>query len=256
MNRVPTGITDLDELIDGGFPRPATIGIMGDVGSGKSILCNQVAWNMLRKGFNVLYYTLDQSFEDVIVSMDRFGWSTSEFLKNGQLRFVDVFSKGMELIAEKTKENQIEDIAIDADRMGAIPISLRDMIMMGREHYFKAVFGRDLLIVFDSLSPLFSMLDQIEVLKFLRAANYACRISNGIGIATLHTGIHSSQVENACQQIADGVIEMRRVMEGGSILRTVRIVKMSKTKIFEEYCPIEITSTGVVVHRIPIGLRR
>ncbi|MEM2904295.1 MAG: ATPase domain-containing protein [Candidatus Bathyarchaeia archaeon] len=252
VKRVPTGIEALDALIEGGFPRPSSIGLMGNVGSGKSIFCNQVAWNLLQRGFNVLYYAVDEPAEDVRMNMERFSWDVTPYEERGALKFVDVYSQGMELVLEKTKSWKVEELAVSPDRMVEIPFNLREMILQGKEYFFTGIRGRDLLMIFDSVTPLFQALEAKNVLRFLQSSAYACRISKAIGIATIHTGIHGEQIENACQQLADGVIEFRKRGEEGGVSRFIRIVKMRATKIYEEYCPMEITRNGIVIHNLPL----
>jgi len=252
VTRVPTGIEALDALIEGGFPRPSSIGLMGNVGSGKSIFCNQVAWNLLQRGFNVLYYAVDEPAEDVRTSMDRFGWDIASYEDRGALKFVDVFSQGMELVLEKTRSWKVEELAVSPDRMVEIPFNLREMILQGKDYFFTGIRGKDLLMIFDSVTPLFRTLEARNVLRFLQSSAYACRISKAIGIATIHTGIHGEQIENACQQLADGVIEFRKKGGDGGVSRFIRIVKMRATEIYEEYCPMEITRKGIVIHNLPL----
>ena len=50
-----TGIEELDKILGGGLPRPSTIGLIGPLGSGKSILARQIAANMLKAGCAVTY---------------------------------------------------------------------------------------------------------------------------------------------------------------------------------------------------------
>ena len=162
----------------------------------------------------------------------------------------------MALISEKTATGRIEDITVEPDKVADVSYNFREMITAGKKYYFEAIAGKDLLVVFDSLSPLFSATETSKVLRFLQYMRYASRVGNAIGIATLQLGVHGPQIENAAQHLADGVIELRRISEGGSVKRLLRVVKMVRTKIYEEYCPMEITDKGISVHKIPVAFRQ
>jgi KaiC/GvpD/RAD55 family RecA-like ATPase len=63
------------------------------------------------------------------------------------------------------------------------------------------------------------------------------------------------EIENACIQLADGVIELKKKTQDSHTARFIRILKMVKTKIKEEYYPLELTSSGIVVHnKVPVTL--
>ena len=57
MNRVPTGIKALDELLGGGFPEGATILISGAPGSGKTIMAQQMMFHNAGPDFVALHLT-------------------------------------------------------------------------------------------------------------------------------------------------------------------------------------------------------
>ena len=250
--RIPSGIPSLDDLIEGGFPKPSTIGVMGDVGSGKTILCQNMVWAALQKNMDVLYYTIDYGMDDVIDTMESFGWDIGPYVTSEKIHFVDIFAKGMEMIAKKIENQKLEDITIEPEKVAKISYNLRDMISAGKKHYFQAVAGKPFLVIYDSLTPIFSSIEPKQVLRFLQYMKFASRVSNAVGIAVLQYGVHGEQVETACSQIADGVLELGKKTERGSVRRSIRIVKMAKTKIFEEYCPLEITPTGIMIHKIPL----
>jgi KaiC/GvpD/RAD55 family RecA-like ATPase len=252
LDRSPSGIKSLDELIEGGFPRPSLIGLIGEVESRKTTLCYHIAWNALQRGSCVLHYSIDQSSDDVIAEMAQFGWNVEPYIKKGILQFVDVFSRGMQLIAEKIVDSKEDFEVIKPDKVSKIFPDLREMIMEGQRYFWKAETGGELIVVYDSLTSLFTTMDRRNVLRFLQYAKYASRLSNAVGIAVLDSGIHGAEIENACRQLADGVIEMRKKTQDGYTARYIRIGKMARTKSREEYYPLELTDSGLVVYRLAV----
>src|SRR5215210_5236280 len=58
LQRVPSGISGLDTILHGGFLRGSIYLIVGQPGTGKTILSNQVAFNHVASGGNVVFVSL------------------------------------------------------------------------------------------------------------------------------------------------------------------------------------------------------
>ncbi|UCH02104.1 MAG: hypothetical protein JSV20_09915 [Candidatus Bathyarchaeota archaeon] len=247
MDRVPTGIDGLDNLLKGGLPPSTAIGLVGDVNSGKEMICNHVTWSLLNKGYYVLYFAVDKSAEDIRDDMYQSNWNIEDFEKEDKLHFIDVFSRGQEIIEEKMYES---GELVEPEK---ISFNFKEMIAEGRKYAIKmALRRRKLVVIYYSMSPLFTVSNHRDVLRFLQYAKYATRISKAVGIAALHLGIHGTNIETAFQQLADGIIEVRRKTLNGYAARFIRISKMARTNFSENYYPLEISKDGILVHTIPV----
>ncbi len=69
MNRVKTGIPDLDKKIEGGFPVGSSILLVGPPGSGKTTMAHQFIQQGLSEKQPGMYTTLDMSPDEVIIEM-------------------------------------------------------------------------------------------------------------------------------------------------------------------------------------------
>ncbi len=65
MDRVPTGIKGLDELLGGGFPEGRCILVVGSPGSGKTTFAIQYLQHGAMLGETGLYISLDEHPEHV-----------------------------------------------------------------------------------------------------------------------------------------------------------------------------------------------
>ena len=65
-SKIPTGLTRLDDDLGGGFPRETLVTVLGGSNSGKSIFCNSLGCNALRKGFKVLHINLEGTRDEVV----------------------------------------------------------------------------------------------------------------------------------------------------------------------------------------------
>lgn len=64
-----TGLTMLDEALDGGFMRKELIVLGGSTGIGKSYLAGQLFWNIAKKGYPSAYFSLEISNEMVVARL-------------------------------------------------------------------------------------------------------------------------------------------------------------------------------------------
>lgn len=96
IKRIPTGIPGLDELIEGGLPQGSITLISGTPGTGKSILCSQIAFKNALKGKKVLYLNLEQNEGRLEEQMLQFNWNPEKVKNN--LKIVSVDSSDSQLI--------------------------------------------------------------------------------------------------------------------------------------------------------------
>jgi len=83
-NVLRTHIIGFDELFaDGGIPKGSTILVAGGPGTGKSIFCRQICYNLISKGKKCMYVSFEESKDRVEKSMNKFGWNPARFIEDG-----------------------------------------------------------------------------------------------------------------------------------------------------------------------------
>jgi circadian clock protein KaiC len=75
LNRCPSGVEGLDDILAGGLPRDCFYLLQGDPGSGKTTLALQFLMEGLRRGENVLYITLSETKEELLKVARSHGWT-------------------------------------------------------------------------------------------------------------------------------------------------------------------------------------
>ena len=72
---LPTKIQGFDMLFSkGGIPRGSSVLISGGPGTGKSIFCRQICYNLITQGKRCMYVSFEENKERIVRSMKAFGW--------------------------------------------------------------------------------------------------------------------------------------------------------------------------------------
>ena len=90
IERTPTGIEGLDELIEGGFPNGHAILVCGGPGAGKTTFGIQFLVKGIEEyGEPGLYVSLGEPADYLKVYMLRFGWDLDSLAKKGLLNIIE-----------------------------------------------------------------------------------------------------------------------------------------------------------------------
>lgn len=108
-NYVSTGIKLLDDKLHGGFTPGALNVFAGGSGSGKSLICQNIALNWALAGLNVIYFSLELSEELVALRLDAMttGMSTTDVMRRmdeAALKIKMVLRGKGELVLKKLPE--------------------------------------------------------------------------------------------------------------------------------------------------------
>jgi len=120
--RLPTGITGLDPLIEGGFPVGKSYLVTGEPGSGKTIFCMQFILQGLLDGEKAVYVAVDEKPTDIVEGAASLGWELKKYVEEKKLLILDAspyfnarVGKGGGVDVSKT----VVDLANYVKRMGA-----------------------------------------------------------------------------------------------------------------------------------------
>ena len=87
--RVPTGIGDLDLLIEGGLRKGKTYLVVGEPGTGKSIFGLQFLMQGLGQKEKGLYVVIDEKPTDVIEQAVSLGWDLAPYIESKEFLILD-----------------------------------------------------------------------------------------------------------------------------------------------------------------------
>jgi circadian clock protein KaiC len=87
-SRVSSGIRRLDTMLSGkGFFRASTVLVSGTAGTGKTSIASQFVEAACKRKERVLYFTFEESSEQLVRNMRSIGIDLGPWVKNGTLRF-------------------------------------------------------------------------------------------------------------------------------------------------------------------------
>lgn len=243
IERVPSGIYGLDELVQGGFPKGRTILIAGACGTGKSIFAMQFLYQgVVEYGEPGVFVTFDEMPDKIRQDMLAFGWNLKDLEDKNKLAIVDGTSGRAGTPSEE--EHVIMPGQMDLDRI------LVEVMTVARNIGAKR-------IVIDSIPSLaFHLENSHEIRKAILKLAY---IINRAGItAVLTTEIQEQgggmltkfSKYDVEEYVSDGVILLNFLGMGDRATRTIYVRKMRGTNHVTEIHPMEITEKGVRVKKI------
>ncbi|MEM0000386.1 MAG: KaiC domain-containing protein [Desulfurococcaceae archaeon] len=132
LARVSTGISTLDEALEGGVPKGSWVAVTGEPGTGKSIVCMHFAWAGLLAGDPVVYVTTEAEFRDIVRQAKMFNMdfesyrvhdisSRQELTETPDIVVVDIFGL-LKIARQITEQAQQEAETTKKRRYAALDI--------------------------------------------------------------------------------------------------------------------------------------
>ena len=109
MNRLHTGVTGLDDIIEGGYPKGRTLLILGTTGSGKTILGLSFIQQACSEGRKSMIIATEELPEDIIMQSESVGKPLEQFYKKSTL-LIDKVYEERTMYAKELQDLGIEGI--------------------------------------------------------------------------------------------------------------------------------------------------
>jgi circadian clock protein KaiC len=222
IQRVPTGIPKLDELLEGGFPTNSMVLLVGYPGAGKTTFSAQFLYNGATKDrARGVYVCFAETKDTFLRNMLSFGWDFERLEQEGRIAILDLsvtresgLQKNLDTIMETMSSLDASRLVIDS--FSAIGMGLKDSI--------------DIRVMVHLLY------------KFLKKAN--C-----ISILVIDQPWGSSSIgEGISEFLADGIIYLETYFDKNDMLsRRLKILKMRGTSHAKLPRAYDIDSRGFVL---------
>ncbi|MFL7811882.1 MAG: RAD55 family ATPase, partial [Anaerolineae bacterium] len=220
LEKLPTGIPNLDRILEGGLPRNSVNVIAGPPGTGKSILAQQMVFHNARADENAPYLV---TVSEPTVKMLRY---------NQRFSFFD---------AERVGKN-----IIYLDLGSTLLQGGLDEVTRQIDEYIEKY--NPLLLAIDSFKALHEVAKDIPQLREF-AYRLAIRLTTW-GTTTLMVGEYTREsiYETPIFAIADGIFYLDNSSRGMQSERYLEVLKMRGDGYFEGKHPFSIGNDGITVY--------
>jgi len=242
IERVKTGVSGMDELIEGGFPKSSNILISGEPGTGKTIFGLQFLLEGAKNKERGIYVSFEQNMYDIILQGDKFGWNFQKYIDDETLNIysLDIKEFKFDNLVEEMKKKNVSRLVIDSlSSIVSHPIAWEDI-----DSYYMMTDKLERLVP----SPKYNVTiaTRIFIHKIIdELKKLSCTT---ILTSELIGGSKGFSRDTISEFLADGLIILNYMVVGGEYSRNLTIQKMRYTKHSENIHPIEIRKDiGLVV---------
>lgn len=233
LERVPTGIMGLDELIGGGFQQGKTYLISGEAGTGKTIFCLQYVLEGLKRGENTVYLTIDERPIHLVQDAATFGWNLDNPIREKRLNLIDITPEFSELRLGKFKGNVENDQIINEIRSSIKKVKAKR-------------------VVIDPIAPMFaSSENQFQLREYIRQLMFSLDELGTTNLVSsiIDTGSNMISKFGVEEFFASGVIVLWLEREEMAYNRVMMVRKMRGTPIDLRVRKFNIdSSTGISLY--------
>jgi len=228
-----TGFEHLEQMIGGPIPRGSSLLLLGDPGSGKTVLSYELLHDELEAGRPCALLSYDAFPEDVQARMGEFGWDIISHLRKGRLKIIDCYS-GL--------AGQGEGALRDPSDLTELNIQVTSFISKAK--------NVPVTLILDSLTPIFNGVDGKQAINFLQTVGAKVKKTGGLFILTASRGAVPEDSVAKIESIVDGVIELTLVRSGRKGVRYLSVLKMERRRIATERVAFEIERGRGLVFRV------
>jgi circadian clock protein KaiC len=210
--RIPTGVTELDMLIEGGLRAGKTYLVVGEPGTGKTVFALQFLVRGLMEGEKGLYVAIDEKPADVMEQAASLGWDLTPYIEKKDFLILDASAYFNTRAGDGAGKNtDVQKVVGDLNtyimRMGATRV------------------------VIDPLGPLIFMRDSTtRVLDQARMLIYSLQAN--VGTTNLLTTYSVDRnVRGVEEYLVAGTIVLEMELANSRFIRTLTIEKMRSTAL-------------------------
>ncbi len=248
MDREPTGIPGMDDLIQGGIPQDSVTLVSGSPGTGKSIFSlhflKEGAENHDQKG---LYISFEEEPKQVLKQTEQFGWDFKSLQAQNKLKLVynDITKRTLEenetyidVLKGQIDRYNPDRLVIDSlTPLSDFPVSFEELAQYG------------LATEFDNFSPIGiqqDLLIRLQIHKLINVVREAdCTV---LLVSEINKNSDWMSSDHVSEFLSDGVVLLKYL--GGNVKRTLSIEKMRSTEHYEDEAALDITGEGLKVEKI------
>lgn len=224
-----------------GLPKGFTVLVTGSPGSGLELFAKQFA-SASAKDEDVVYFTTSERDEDIVATMQDFGWDPDLTIVNiGNQYYETVLARRLEASRFRQEGLSIKDV----QRAKTIPGPWREVNFLTTLSYEISKLKPPFRVVVDALDFFLEYHDHPEVLSALRTIKAHVQRAEGFALLTMLSGVYDTRTQSGIEEIVDCVFELERVRSEASFTRYLVIRKVRNHPEKTGIHPLALTREGL-----------
>lgn len=222
MERVKTGISGLDEMLNGGIPIGRHVALYGGPGAGKTSFCFEYLYRGALAGENGLYISLEETPEDIIDNMkNTFPMmnDVQSLIKSGKMEIVK---------PEKLELEEVANLLEDRITSNGVKRAVIDSATMIKMSFPTEIEYRQTLFEF------LSLLRNLDVTSITTVEATSSR--------------REEMLFDIEHFVMDGIFNLYNLDREDRRIRALEIFKMRGTDHSRELVPFKVTPHGIKVY--------
>ncbi len=237
FKRVSTGISELDDVLSGGYIKGRVFLIAGGPGTGKSIMTWQFILSGLERGENGLLISLDQNEDEVLEDMESLGFEPRKYIEEKRFMILNVTP----VKALRSDGKYEYRFSAEHSVFGQRTFTMDNFISFVHEK--RRLINAENIVI-DGISPLMELsYNDFE----LRESVYSLLNSiKAFNVTTLITEEYiSANPFDRIYYLVDGVIKLGLAPHMNNIIRIMQIIKMRSTDHILRPIMFKISKGGI-----------
>lgn len=230
MERISTGIDELDRKLSGGYPANKVTLITGIAGSGKTIFGIHFIYRNCLEGKKCMIIATEETPEDILYQASLLGRDLTPYYKSGQLIMENILENRSEMIGQTRYGFKSESLDIE------IP-NLIELIHEGTE-----------CLVIDNIGTFALRVSTKKLRDQFDALNYLVRKRGCTALLIMDESAYNMTHQLAEYSVYGSIrLLVRENSYLGKMERYLSIPKMRSTPISPDMSIFEITSEGITI---------
>lgn len=225
MERISTGIINLDSQLGGGFPVGSVILLLEDPGAGAEVYSYHFIYDGAKRTEKSLYISTNDTEDDIKHAIRVYLNARDEELES--IKFMDFFGAKV-------------GSSMAVDRLALSPLAGDPYNRVSNET--SKPYRR---VVLNSLSYFAEDYDRKSVLDLIETMKINAKKNQAVHVLLFTRGMFSSEFETAVKQVVDGIIELSLRESETEIQRRLKIIKLKGTLVPKTIFRYDITDRGI-----------
>lgn len=194
-SRCPSGIYNLDLLLEGGYLKAGLIMMVGPTGMEKNAFAFHFAESAVKNNELVIYVVSDMNYEELLKKASALGFDLKKPLSSGNLIFIDCYSSTSENALRKS-EPMKEVLSLPGpSALNDLSLALKGVLQDNQQ--------KQIRVIFHSLSTFVLYNPADSIVKFLQLIGGRLKKADATTMFLVEEGMHEKTLLTSLEHMMD-----------------------------------------------------